>query len=236
MPILGLGEVIPHESPNVGNILYPGRNNTNGFNLTEYEVTPFEFGSWAGGRVQAFMPLKFLGTSMSAGKPSGVTCVNGFDRFTFFQGATANAWNVWLIDDFYGIELFSKRDLPSSQDIGPRQDVGAPGDVVIPPGSQNDDSLAFLVNLTASTFDQDFNDTLWAWVPNPFQDYNDAMTNVSDLLVVDGSEAGETDPLRPLMIPQRAVDLIIVYEASTDSLYSCKSPIGPSATGESSES
>lgn len=36
MPILGLAEVIPRHSPTFNNILYPGRNNTNGFNLTEY--------------------------------------------------------------------------------------------------------------------------------------------------------------------------------------------------------
>lgn len=222
MPILSLAEVIPGQSPNMGNLLYPGRNKTNGFNLTEYEVTPFEFGSWVGGRVQGFMPLLYLGTAMSQGQPAGVTCVTGFDRFSFFQGATANAWNFWLIDSFYGVPLFAKRALSAILPrLMPRQDVGAPGDVVVPAADEDDFFTQFL-NSTAETLQQDLNDTLWAWVPNPFQDYNEAMTGVSDLLLVDGSEAGETDPLRPLMIPQRGVDFMIVYEASADSLYSCK--------------
>lgn len=221
MPILGLAEVIPGVSPNIGNILYPGRNNTNGFNLTEYEVTPYEFGSWLGGRVQGFMPTMYLGSSMSAGQPSGVTCVTGFDKYTFFQGATANAWNVWLIQAFYDVALFAKRSVSSlAPGLVARQDVGAPGDVVIPESAQGNFE-ATIVNSTAGFFEQDFNDTLWAWVPNPFQDYSDAMTNVSDLLLVDGSEAGETDPLRPLIIPQRGIDFIIVYEASLDALYGC---------------
>ncbi|KAJ4387370.1 hypothetical protein N0V93_007961 [Gnomoniopsis smithogilvyi] len=220
MPILGLAEVIPGRSPKISNILYPGRNSTNGFNLTEYEVTPFEFGSWYGGRVQGFMPLEWLGSAMRKGTPSGRMCVTDFDRFTFLQGSTANAWNIWLIQDFDGTELFAKRDSPRVPEAGllPRQDVGAPDDVIIPL-SKDDDFQAIFLNTTADALGQSFNDTLWAWVPNPFEDYNDAMMGVSDLLLVDGSEAGETDPLRPLMVPQRNVDLIIVYEASTDAPY-----------------
>ncbi|KAF3763282.1 FabD/lysophospholipase-like protein [Cryphonectria parasitica EP155] len=220
MPILGLAEVIPGQSPSMGNILYPGRNSTNGFNLTEYEVTPFEFGSWLGGRVQGFMPTQYLGSAMSAGEPSGVTCVTGFDRFTFFQGATADAYNFYFISDFFNIPLFAKRALSSIQNLVARQDVGAPDDVDIP-SEWDSNLLVGLVNQTAETFGQDFNDTLWAWVPNPFQDYNDAMANVTDLLLVDGSEAGETDPLRPLIIPQRGLDFIIVYEATLDAAYNC---------------
>jgi hypothetical protein len=37
------------------------------------------------------------------------------------------------------------------------------------------------------------------------------------LTLVDGSETGETIPLRPLMTPHRAVDFIIAYDASSDS-------------------
>lgn len=237
MPILGLAEVIPGQSPNLSNVLYPGRDNTNGFNLTEYEVTPYEFGNWYGGRVQGFMPLKWLGSAMSNGTPSGETCITKFDRFTFLQGSTANAWNVWLVDDLDGIGLFAKRDssIVAREGLVPRQDVGAPDDVIIPP-SKADDFESIFVNSTAGAFQQDFNDTLWAWVPNPFEDYNDAMMGISDLLLVDGSEAGETDPLRPLMIPQRDVDFIIVYEASTDApYYSCKYSVlfRPAYTGVS---
>jgi lysophospholipase len=36
---------------------------------------------------------------------------------------------------------------------------------------------------------------------------------------LDGSLAGETNPMRPLIIPDRGVDFIIVYEASSDAKY-----------------
>lgn len=39
------------------------------------------------------------------------------------------------------------------------------------------------------------------------------------LAQLDGSLAGETNPIRPLIIPDRGVDFIIVYEASSDAKY-----------------
>ncbi len=39
------------------------------------------------------------------------------------------------------------------------------------------------------------------------------------MLQVDGSLAGETDPLRPMIVPERGLDFIVVYEASSDSKY-----------------
>lgn len=48
MPIICLAEVVPGKSPEIGKLMFPGNNATNGFNLTSYEVTPFEFGAgWA---------------------------------------------------------------------------------------------------------------------------------------------------------------------------------------------
>ena len=93
MPLMSLAEVVPGLSPNIGGILYPGNNATNGFNLTAYEISPFYFGSWAGGRVQAFFPTKYLGTNMSDGKPTSDQCFVGFDKLSFVQGSTANAFN-----------------------------------------------------------------------------------------------------------------------------------------------
>lgn len=39
-----------------------------------------------------------------------------------------------------------------------------------------------------------------------------------DTSQADGSETGETIPLRPLIIPQRQVDFIIAYDASGENL------------------
>lgn len=37
---------------------------------------------------------------------------------------------------------------------------------------------------------------------------------------VDGSLTGENNPIRPLIIPDRQVDFIVVYEASSEGTYS----------------
>ncbi|KAI8179597.1 Lysophospholipase 3 [Colletotrichum sp. SAR 10_75] len=210
MPILALSEVIPGQSPSIQNIMWPGRNATNGFNLTSYEVTPFEFGSWRGGRVQAFMPTMYLGTSMSNGTAQNTSeCVMGFDKYTFLQGSTADAFDAWFIDDWYGVPTFAKREMESRQT--------ASTNITVPPGKEENGEVQLVIN-TAQNFNQSFNDSLWATYPNPFENMNPAMQNVDNLLLLDGSMAGETNPIRPLIIPERQVDLVIVYEASSDSL------------------
>lgn len=180
MPILALSEVIPGVSPEIGKIAFPGRNQTNGFNLTSYEVNPYEFGSWAGGRIQAFFPTKWLGTSMSDGSPSNTSqCVLGFDKFTFVQGSTADAFDAWFIDSFYDIPVFAKRDLDTRQSSS-KDDID---DIPIPENQENN-QLVFTVNETASIFETTFNQSLWATYPNPFENYNDAMKGVDELLLV----------------------------------------------------
>ncbi|KAJ0340844.1 hypothetical protein COL922a_002969 [Colletotrichum nupharicola] len=211
MPILALSEVIPGQSPSIQNIMWPGRNATNGFNLTSYEVTPFEFGSWRGGRVQAFMPTMYLGTSMSNGTAQNSSeCVMGFDKYTFLQGSTADAFDAWFIDDWYGVPTFAKRELESRQ-------TASNNNITVPPGKEGNGEVELVIN-TAQNFNQSFNDSLWATYPNPFENMNPAMQNFDNLLLLDGSMAGETNPIRPLIIPERQVDLVIVFEASSDSL------------------
>ena len=87
MPIIVAAEVIPGRSPSMGGILYPnngGNQSSAIFPLTSYEITPFEFGSWAGGRVQAFMPTQYLGTAMTNGSVQNSSeCVVAFDKFSF---------------------------------------------------------------------------------------------------------------------------------------------------------
>ena len=153
--------MIPGTSPEIKKIMYPDISNA-----AEYEQTPFEFGNWLGGRVQAFFPTKFLGSSMNNGKPSNPKeCVNGFDKITFGQGTTGNAWNFWFIDDWYDIPLFYKRDIPV-------------------PSSAKKDPQVELVDEIAKTFKQTFNDSIWAWYPNPFKNLNKDMQGVEELLLV----------------------------------------------------
>lgn len=184
MPIMALAEVIPGTSPNIGGILFPGPNATNKFNLTNFEITPFEFGSWLGGRVQAFMPTKWLGTSMSRGVPqANDSCVEGFDKFTFVQGSTANAFNFWFINAWYNIPLFAKRS-PQALNLSRRQ---SPSNTIVIPANQGDSPLVQLVNETATAFEITFNESMWATYPNPFQEYKGAtgaLAQVDELLIV----------------------------------------------------
>lgn len=178
MPIMELAEVIPGNSPEIHSIMYPGFNSTNGFNLTTYEVTPFEFGSWTGGRIQAFMPTEYLGTSMNNGTAQNRSqCVRGFDKLTFIQGTTAGAFPAWFIDDFYNIPVFAKRELEGRQSPSQLDDIPVPAD-------QLNNPLVQLVNLTATSFNQTFNQSMWGTYPNPFENYNEEMKNVDELLLV----------------------------------------------------
>ena len=181
MPIVALAEVVPDLSPDINGIMYPGNNTSNSFSLTSFELNLLEFGSWLGGRVQAFMPTKYLGTAMIDGIPqANNSCVQGFDKVTFVQGSTANAFNFWFIDDWYNIPLFAKRSLET---LGLRKRQSSTEQIVIPE-DQEDNPLVQFVNTTAETFEKTFNDSLWATYPNPFQNYNEVMVNVTDLLLV----------------------------------------------------
>ena len=102
-------------------------------------------------------------------------CVVAFDKFTFIQGTTADAFPAWFIDTFYNIPIFAKRDLEKRQAPSPQ--------VTIPRGQENNPLVA-LVNETAENFNTSFSDAMWSTWPNPFENYNDDMQNVSELLLV----------------------------------------------------
>ena len=189
LPIIVLAEVVPGVSPEIGGIMFPGQNATNGFNLTSYEVTPFEFGSWLGGRVQAFVPTAYMGSKMDDGKPQDAkTCVAGFDQFSFIQGATTDAYNAYFIEQFYGIPTFAKRAVEGRQDVKSGQQASSADSDSIPiPDDQKDSLTVELVNMTASIFGTTFNESIWVTVPNPFENYDDEMKGVEELLLVSSS-------------------------------------------------
>lgn len=215
MPLVAMVEIIPGVSPQIGGIMYPGNNATNGFNLTSYEINPFEFGSWSGGRVQAFFPTKYLGSNVTDGKVVDDLCIVGFDKITFAQGSTAMAFNFYLVDEWYNIPLFSKRALSRVMSLLRRQ---ADADTITIPPGQEDNPFVELANQTATLFGGSLSDNLWATYPNPFNNLAAApeMKDSPELLMVDGSETGETIPLRPLIQPQRALDFIIAYDSTGD--------------------
>ncbi|KAL8295529.1 hypothetical protein RB597_009319 [Gaeumannomyces tritici] len=85
-------------------------------NSTNWEFNPFEFGTFEGPR-GGFMPMEFLGTPLSTGKPMNSSlCVKAFDSVAFVVGASGNAFNFWYIaSKSNGTNgRFSKRELSSS--------------------------------------------------------------------------------------------------------------------------
>ena len=219
MPILVFTEVVPGQSPSYNGILFPILNTTN---TTSYEMTPFEFGSWRGGRAQGFMPLKYIGTEMTNGSVANSSvCVSGFDKMSFAQGSTANAFNAWIIDTLSnGTEaLFAKRDLKEVSNLHKRQALA--GSNSSSPGENTADrsQIISLVDEFNGAFNETSQTSLWARYPNPFNNISPAMKNVSELYIVDGSEAGQTIPLWPVIQPQRNVDFIIAFDGSGDETY-----------------
>lgn len=57
-----------------------------------YEFSPYEFGSFDAG-VNAFTPIKFLGSSLSNGRPSAATCETNYDNLGFILGTSSNVFN-----------------------------------------------------------------------------------------------------------------------------------------------
>lgn len=220
MPIISMSEIVQGSSPSYEGILYPGVNSQK---LTSFEMTPYEFGSWTGGRVQAFMPTQYVGSTMYNGTYVNITnCVNGFDKMSFAQGSTADAFNFYLLDIFSNgtLPLFAKRDeTPAPIDKRESSSSGA-------------NPILELVHEINKEFNLTTNESLWATYPNPFLGYNEDMAEVDELLLVsclayfqrqrtygvqvDGSETGQTIPFWPLIHPERKVDLIIAFDATGD--------------------
>lgn len=62
-------------------------------NGTQYELTPFEFGSWDKG-VSAFAPTTYIGTPMRNGAPADTgKCVTNADNLGYILGTSSNLFN-----------------------------------------------------------------------------------------------------------------------------------------------
>ncbi|EKG20474.1 hypothetical protein MPH_02197 [Macrophomina phaseolina MS6] len=59
---------------------------------TQYEFTPYEFGSWDTG-VAAFTPTQYLGSHYSNGAATAEGCVTGFDNLGFVLGTSSSLFN-----------------------------------------------------------------------------------------------------------------------------------------------
>ncbi|KAG8845363.1 hypothetical protein FRB96_002521 [Tulasnella sp. 330] len=221
MPILMTDEVIPYGlqgslSWNTinGTILYPSN-----ASQTYYELTPFEFGSWRG-RVKAFLDIEYFGTPMSGGLPINASvCINGYDSAAFCAGAGFAAANLWLAasttDGVLG--QFAKRSkipYPANEDKLEQERLGAES----LPSVNEIGGIEELLKENLTTI-------LYGYTTNPFYGMNTSAidpvaASQKELLLVDGSETGQENPLWPIIQPERAVDFIVVSDACGSELSS----------------
>ncbi|KLO18926.1 FabD/lysophospholipase-like protein, partial [Schizopora paradoxa] len=230
LPILMANEVIPSglpgsnsfETPN-GTVLFPRYEN----NDTIYEITPIEYGSWQG-RASAFASTKFSGTALSSGAPlDSNRCVEGYDSAAFTLGSVVTAINLWIIENLTdGIDgQFAKRDVKGTKtsstfipyptnaaQLGEERTANASTAFV--------EMLPLLFELMGNP---PFESALYGLWPNPFIGFNassESLQKQSELMLVDGSEVGQENPIVPLIQPARNLDFIIVSDGSGSELSS----------------
>lgn len=166
-----------------------------------FEFTPFEFGSWDE-YLNSFIKLKYLGSKIVSGKT--FRCFNGFDDIGFISATSSSIFNNVLVYVWQMAANSSKETLKAIRAImstfGLRlvKDMGAK-DVPNNPLTRPDYAL---------------------YRPNPFYKLltvNNELTNENHLYLVDGGENGENIPIRPLLLPQRKLDVIFALDSSSDS-------------------
>lgn len=173
-------------------------------NSTDYEFTPYEYGSWDTD-VAAFAKTATMGTPLVHGRPQvigrafnhawrGQPCVKGFDRLDLVMGTSSDVFNILC-------------------------------SAVQPANSSSAGIWADLSGMVATTHTPRFED-IFANFPNPFYAYpaSPRLKMHETLFLADGGEAGQNVPMWPFLAPSkpgsstsaRAVDVLVVTDSSAD--------------------
>ncbi|RMZ76751.1 hypothetical protein DV737_g4722, partial [Chaetothyriales sp. CBS 132003] len=157
-----------------------------GPNATQYELHPYEFGSWDDG-VGAFTPTEYIGSSLSNGSPTTGTCIRNYDNLGYVLGTSSNLFN----------EVCGEITAVNNTDATLAALV---------------EDLAALVNEVHSIGTREE----YAVYPNPFRNYSSSplVSAQDELSLVDGGLALQNNPIWPLL--HRAVDVILVNDNSAD--------------------
>ncbi|KAI9633403.1 lysophospholipase catalytic domain-containing protein [Dioszegia hungarica] len=160
-------------------------------NASVYEMTPYEFGSWAFGSQRkvrgAFTPIEYLGSSLNNGQLNG-SCYKGFDQLSFAAGTSST--------------LFSGALLTLTASNASSIIVDAIESILKDIGEQDND-VALFPNSFAN----------WNPDTNPIADF-------PYITLVDAGLTNQNIPIEPLLIPYRNVDAIIAFDSSADTTYS----------------
>ncbi|EGX97084.1 lysophospholipase Plb1 [Cordyceps militaris CM01] len=181
-------------------------------NSTVYEFTPWELGS-SDPNLAGWVPLRYVGTAFKDGDVVDQgSCVTGFDNAGFVMGTTSSIYTQsisYLKDN-------NKKYIPSD----------------VP-----DFAIKTATKLIAALSDSTAYD-IAEWSPNPFRGFNPATNrnaNSSRLNLVDGSEDAQNVPFHPHLLPDRAVDVVFAYDASSDTEYGWPDGSALAATYERSQ-
>lgn len=155
-------------------------------NSTVFEFNPFELGSWDT-YVDSFVDLKYAGTPMDAGKPSGNgSCWSGLDNTGFVFGTSSTLFNQFLLrlnsTGISGLAYTAAYDLLKDLDK-----------------DEND---------IAPWFPNPF-------FNSPYGSSEDIKSD-DTLFLVDGGEDNQNVPLYPLLEEERGVDIIFSFDNSAD--------------------
>lgn len=165
--------------------------------LTQFEATPFEFGSWTG-RIKAFTDIAYLGTNYSNSAPVNTSeCVEGLDTGAYLTGTSAAAVNLWLAQYYTNgtVGQFAKRQ---EQEQGKLPYPA--NEAVIEQMRVNDATAPFiefeLPEILGAFGNLSVQDALYGIVANPWfgiedDSVEDGASQQGYLFLVDGSEGGQ---------------------------------------------
>ncbi|RDW74870.1 hypothetical protein BP6252_06012 [Coleophoma cylindrospora] len=163
-----------------------------------WEFTPYEFGSWDSS-IAAFTPTKYLGSTVNNGVAE--SCFTNYDNLGFVLGTSSSLFNDLNYDVDNGVNPPLLADW-----CGSNSDVSAIGS-----------EITTLIEEIYTIEYQTVADLFAQW-PNPF--YNSAasplVSSQANLSMVDGGQSGQTDPIFPMLVPERNISVILVNDNAGD--------------------
>lgn len=172
-----------------------------------FEFTPYEFGSWDS-YLNAFVPMKYLGTSLFGGKSTILTqnpnisiCVSGFDNIGFITGTSSCLFShifVYVYQFLLGLNLEASNAIKT----------------ILKSFGLSSDFKSFEFPLHHPDYA--------AFSPNPFYGYNYSQTSEEEIsksktiYLVDGGDDGQNIPFQPFLQSAREVDVILSFDMTSD--------------------
>jgi len=155
-------------------------------NATQYEFSPFEFGSWDEG-VSAFTPVKYIGSDLNNGKPEEEgKCIVHYDNLGYVLGTSS--------DIFPAICTVLT---PATGENASLAEV-----------------LEGIVSLAHEPVFEDLFGLYRNPFYNYSR--SSRVSDDQDLLLLDGGFSNQVSPIWPFIVDERAVDVLIVNDNSAD--------------------